>query len=87
MKRTMIYAHLAMTMREADFLFKCFIDEWKDSIVKTKKTSVFNVKLLGGDEHCFMSCDIYKNWNKGRTYTFDGRLYHSGIPYVERRET
>lgn len=81
----MIYAHIAPTMREAEFLAKSFVDEWEYSIVKMRKKSFFYVKLLNGGEHCFMSFDVYKKWNKGRTYTMDGRLYHSGLPYVERR--
>ena len=72
-----------MNMREADCSFKCFIDERENSIVKIRKTSFFYVKLLDGDEHCFMSFETYKNWNIGRTYTMDGRLYYSGFPYVE----
>ena len=79
----MTYAHLAMNMRDADFFFKCFIDERKDSVVKTRKTSYFYVKLLDGDEHCFMSFDFYKKWNIGRTYTMDGKLYHSGFQCIE----
>lgn len=79
----MIYAHLAMNMREADCLFKCFVDERTNSIVKTRKASFFYAKLLDGNEHCFMSFDTYKKWRIGRTYTMDGRLYHSGVPYVE----
>lgn len=79
----MIYAHLAMNMREADCLFKCFIDERKNSIVKIKRTPFFYVKLLDGDEHCFMMFDTYMKWSIGQTYKLDGILYHSDFPQAE----
>ena len=79
----MTYAHVLPTMREADFCFRSFLDEWKNSIRKAEK---YKVHLINGDEHHFVSFHNYRKWSIGRTYTLDGRLYHSGVPYVERRE-
>ena len=82
----MTYAHLAMNMREADFLFKAFTKKYKKVIAKTEKTSgIFTVIIVNGDEHCFMNCDMYNKWHIGRTYIMDGGLYHSGVPYEARR--
>ena len=81
----MIYAHLAPTLREADFWAKCFVDERKNDVKKINKSSLIKVKLMNGDEHYFMNLDVYRKWSTGRTYILDGTLYHSGFPQAERR--
>ena len=83
MKRTMIYAHLAPTMREADFWAECFVGEWRNNVDKVRKSSFIKVKLMDGDEHHFMNVDVYRKWSRGRTYKLDGILYHSGFPQAK----
>ena len=84
--RGMIYAHPAPSMREAHFCADCFINKQRNSIDKITKTSLIKVKLKDGDEHYFMNFGTYRKWSVGRTYKFDGILYHSGFPQVERSE-
>ena len=79
----MIYAHLAPNMREADFWAKCFIDKNSGNVEKVRKSAIMMVKLVGGDEHYFMSINAYERWNRGRTYILDGVLYRSGFPQAK----
>lgn len=82
----MIYEHLAPNMREADFCAKCFIDKNSGNVEKVRKLSFVKVKLMNGDEHHFMNCDVYRKWSMGRTYNLDGILYHSGFPQAKGGE-
>ena len=77
----MIYAHVFMTLRDADLCFRDYLSVWRNIISKIEN---YKIVMINGDEHHFMSVHNYRKWSKGRTYTLDGRLYHSGELYVER---
>lgn len=33
----------------------------------------------GGNRHYFMTFDMYSRWCLGRTYMWEGKMYHSGL--------
>lgn len=80
----MIYAHVFLTEKDARLGFYEFVEPRVD-LIKYIDGSCFRVRIvkIGDDEHHFMNETMYHKWCMGRTYEMDGRLYHSGFPYVE----
>lgn len=72
----MIYCHLCLSAREAEYWFAKFVTE---NFAKLDRIDRFNLRILeDGNVHYFVSQFIYNKWCLGRTYMLNGELYHSG---------
>lgn len=81
----MLVAHVYETERIAHNEYMKFLDRNNDAIIPKKKGIVFEC-YVDGDHHCFMGCEFYTRWCKGREYfAGDDRttIYRSG--YVLKR--
>ena len=80
----MIYCHVAWTMREADFLFRDFVRDNENKLVKISKINLMTLDK-DGNQHHFMSGERYNDWCIGRKYIWNGETYESGIKIAEMR--
>ena len=76
-----IECHVCPSWRAAFWYYHYFVNVNYDMIEKTLETHDIKIVVLkNGEEHHFMADQVYEHWCKGRTYTIEGTLYHSGVP-------